>query len=317
MLSNSKNNSSTVQRGSILAYFFNTLFVLFVFLGALSSCTKETTPPTHNNNTNDTTATSDLTDTTLLNVSYGTDEEQKYDIYLPEGRSDSTPVILMIHGGAWKAGQKEDFNPYIQLIQNKWKNVAIVNLNYRLASNANNIHHAEIMQDIKAAIGDVLAKKDTYHISEKMGIVGASAGGQLAMIYAYKYNDYHNIECVGNIFGPSIINDWAWYSSFNLWLGANVSDIITEYVGQPWDSTAYANVSPYLQVSESSQPTIIFHGSLDPIVPVYQSQWFRNKLNGLNVTNEYYEYFAFHGFDATQSTDAVQKMVAFFQPFLE
>lgn len=273
----------------------------------LCACTKEDTinkNPTGNSN---------LTDTTMVDVSYGDHQLQKYDIYLPAGRDSITPVLLMIHGGAWKAGQKEDFNYYIGLIKKSWVNVAVVNMNYRLASNTDNIHHDEIMSDINMAIGDVLDKLKEYHISSKMGVIGASAGGQLAMIYAYKYNDHKNINCVASFFGPTIIKDWSWYNSTNIWLGAYVGDILTEYVGQAWDSAAYESVSPYWNISSKSQPTIIFHGNIDPIVPIYQSQWMNGKLNTLNVAHEYHEYFALHGFDNTQSEDAISKLVNFFK----
>ena len=86
-------------------YFLTLLFLVF------SSCIKEPVNPNNNN------GTSDLTDTTMLNVSYGSHIRQVYDIYLPANRDTSTPVILMIHGGAWKTGQKEDFNYYVNLIK--------------------------------------------------------------------------------------------------------------------------------------------------------------------------------------------------------
>lgn len=284
-------------------YFLTLLFLIF------SSCIKEPVNPNNNN------GTSDLTDTTMLNVSYGSHIRQVYDIYLPANRDTSTPVILMIHGGAWKAGQKEDFNYYVNLIKAKWNSVAIVNMNYRLASNTDNIHHNEILADIGSVVNQINVNQANYHISNNIGVVGASAGGQLAMIYAYKYNN--NIKCVGNIFGPSIINDWSWYNTTNLWLGAYTGDILTEYVGQPWDTTAYKAVSPFWNVNNNSQPTIIFHGNLDPIVPVYQSQWMNGKLNSLGVTNQYHEYIAFHSFDDTQSDEVINKLVTFFKAHIE
>ena len=283
------------------------VIILFLIVG-LHSCTRESSEePTEIT----------LAEKTVLNVEYGTNQNQKYDLYLPANRDSNTPVILMIHGGAWKAGQKEELNSYVNLIKSKWQNVAIVNMNYRLSSNANNIHHAEIMADINSAIGHVLNNKNDYKISSNMGIVGASAGAQLAMIYAYKYNNQNNIKCVGSFFGPTIINDWEWYNTNNIWLGAKVGDILTEYVGQSWDATAYKIVSPYWNITSNSQPTILFHGNLDPIVPVYQSQWMSGKLNTLNVPHEYHEYIAFHSFDGTQSQDVVNKLVTFFKVHLK
>jgi acetyl esterase/lipase len=286
--------------------------LIFLLIFFIFSCKKK-----DNGLPNDDSGNSTLKESTLVNISYGNHERQKYDIHLPAGRDSNTPVILMIHGGAWKAGQKEDLNNYVNIIKNKWSKVAIVNMNYRLASNQENIHHGQIMADIKSVIEKVINNQNEYHISTNMGIVGASAGGQLAMIYAYKYNDYSNIKCTANIFGPSIINDWSWYDSNNIWLGGYVGDILTEYVGEPWGTTAYKNVSPYWNITSNSQPMIMFHGSLDPIVPVYQSQWMHGKLNNLNVTNEYHEYVAFHGFDNTQNQDVVSKMVTFFKTHID
>jgi len=286
----------------------NIFLIMFLSL-SFFSCKKEPINPDNNN------VTLVLSDTTLFNVAYGSHTRQVYDIYLPAERDTNTPLILMIHGGAWKAGQKEDFNYYLNLIKAKWDDVAIANMNYRLASNANNIHHNEIMADIDAVVSHLNSNKANYQISSEMGIMGASAGGQLAMIYAYKYN--HNIKCVGSIFGPCIINDWAWYNTNNIWLGANIGDILTEYVGQSWDTTAYKAVSPYWNVNVNSQPTIIFHGNLDPIVPVYQSQWMHGKLNNLGVINQYHEYIAFHSFDNTQTDDVINKLVAFFKTHIK
>jgi len=284
-------------------------YILILFLIFLSSCVKEPVVPNNNNEP------INLTDTTLLNVTYGSHERQVYDIYLPKNRTSTTPIILMIHGGAWKAGKKEDFNYYLNLLKKRWDDIAIVNMNYRLASNTNNIHHNEIIQDISSVVNHLNSNRTDYQISNNIGVVGASAGGQLAMIYAYKYNN--NIKCVGNIFGPSVISDWNWYNSTNIWLGGKTGDVLSEYVGQSWDTIAYKAVSPFWNVSKNTQPTILFHGSLDPIVPVYQSRWMHGKLNDLEVVNEYHEYLAFHSFDDTQSSDVLNKIVIFFKVHLK
>jgi acetyl esterase/lipase len=283
---------SMLNRSLFRRFYYLTL----VILPWIASCKKD------NASANQQTTGNQLTDTTLLNLSYGSNTQQVYDLFLPAGRSLSTPVILLIHGGAWKAGQKEDMTIYM-------------NLNYRLASNSANIHHNEMMADIGALVQHLAQQKNTYQISDKLGLIGASAGGQLAMIYAYKYNP--NIKCVANIFGPSIINDWSWYNSTNLWLGGYTGNILAEYVGQPWDSLAYKEVSPYWAAKNTSPPTILFHGNLDPIVPVYQSQWMHGKLGGIGLTHQYHEYIAFHGFDDAQNDDVIKKTITFFNPYLK
>lgn len=283
------------------------LFLVCQF--ALISCTKQGAAP-------DNSSGSSSLKEEKIKVFYGADTtRQVYDIYLPANRDTSTPVVLMIHGGGWQTGSKADLEHYVNIMRAKWKNVAIVNMNYRYASFSKQIHHPQMMEDIQRVYDDVQAKLNTYKISSKMAITGASAGSQLAMIYAYKHNN--KIKCVGNIFGPSIISDWSWYNSTNIVQGKYTGDVLSEYVGRTWDTTAYKAVSPYWNVSSSTQPTISFHGNLDPVVPVYHSQWLHGKLRTLGVPSEYHEYIAFHSFDNTQSDDVLSKMIAFFKIHLK
>ena len=45
-----------------------------------------------------------------LNVSYGLDNNQVFDIYLPENRTEDTKILFLIHGGSWVGGDKEQMN---------------------------------------------------------------------------------------------------------------------------------------------------------------------------------------------------------------
>jgi acetyl esterase/lipase len=286
-------------------------YIIFVLVSILLvQCKKDDVKQTNN------TGGSSLKDTILLNVAYGAHARNVMDIHLPEKRDSTTPVLLFLHGGAWKAGDKSELNAYVNTLKKEWPGLAIANMNYRYASNDSNIHHPQMMADIKNAIGFLINNKQNYQVGSHMAISGGSAGGQLAMIYAYAYNDYNNIKCVSNIFGPSLIRDWSWYSSNNIWLGGNVGEILAEYVGQTWDSAAYAQVSPLDRVQANTPPTIIFHGNLDPIVPFYQSQWLNAELGKKGVAKEFHEYFAFHSFDATQRADVIKKMTAFLKKHL-
>lgn len=254
-----------------------------------------------------------LADTTMLNVSYGNHPRQVYDLYLPAARSSSTPTVVLIHGGAWQAGQKEEMNNWVGLIKNQWPQAAILNVNYRLANAQQGIHHAEITNDISQALSQYHVRRNEYRVSGKVGLMGASAGGHLAMLQAYTQNQQGQIQCVSNLFGPSILNDWSWYNSNNPWLGGYVGDVIALYAGATWDTTLYKSISPYSRVAVGSVPTILFHGSLDPIVPLYQSQWMHGRLNQMGIPTAFHEYPAFHSFDANQSADVCQKTVAFFK----
>jgi acetyl esterase/lipase len=254
-----------------------------------------------------------LKDTVLYNEIYGPHDRHRFDIHLPANRDTSTPVVVLLHGGGWKYGNKEDIAMLVDLVKTHWKEAAVVNANYRLASNADGIHHEEIMDDLTALMQHLLIHRQTYRIGRHVALAGESAGAHLAMIYAYRYNPFHNIRCVGDIYGPAVLNDWSWYSSANLWLGTQVGNILSEYIGQPWDSATYAAASPYWQATGHSPPTVIFHGFLDPIVPKYQSDWLNGRMQSLGVPRQYHELWIFHGLNYYQAADVAQKMTAFFR----
>ena len=44
------------------------------------------------------------------NVAYGSHPRQKVDVYVPTARVDSAPVVLVLYGGSWNSGRKEDYS---------------------------------------------------------------------------------------------------------------------------------------------------------------------------------------------------------------
>lgn len=278
------------------------LFLLIIVL--FSSCIKDPLPGG---------GTGPLAERVIMDTAFGADPKQKMDIYLPAGRNASTRVIVLIHGGGWEGGDKADMNYYKNILRQKWPEAAIANINYRLASNANNFHHAEIMNDIKAAVNMMINNKTGFAISDTLAMLGASAGAHLALLYTYAHNTNNYVKAVADYFGPAKLSDWSWYNTYNIFMGRNISDILIQYNGAPWDVPLYDSNSPHSVATATSKPTIIFHGSLDVIVPLYQSQQFRNRLSSLAVPNEYYEYVDGHGFNAGNTDDAMNKTVAFFK----
>jgi len=290
-------------------------FLSVVFLLAFSSCDKVPVGGGGNGG-----GAGNLPERIILDTAYGSDTKQKLDIYLPAGRNNTTKLIVMIHGGAWQAGDKSEFNSYKNLFRAKWPAVAIANINYRLASNTANIHHTEIMNDISSAVNFMAGNKTGFAISDTMAMVGESAGAHLALLYTYAHNNNNFVKAVSDIYGPAQINDWSWYNSFNIFLGQSISAILTQYTGSAWTTPTtplYESVSPIVRATSLSKPTIIFHGTIDVIVPLYQSQALNSKLTTLAVPHEYHEYFLDgHGFNSTNQNDCANKTVAFFQQHL-
>jgi acetyl esterase/lipase len=79
------------------------LIICFVVL-SVTACTKNETGNS---------STDSNKDTAYFNLPYGASPLQQLDLYLPKGRSLATKLLVLIHGGAWEAGDKSDFNSHI------------------------------------------------------------------------------------------------------------------------------------------------------------------------------------------------------------
>lgn len=244
----------------------------------------------------------------IKNVEYGTHPQQKFDLYLPAGRSeDATKVVIMIHGGGWSGGDKHEMQNLVNLMRATWPEAAIVNMNYRLVT-ATAFKNPAQLEDIATVITHLKSKQHEYHISTDFALLGNSAGAHLSLLYAYAHDPNNDIKCVSDLYGPATLYDWEWYSNLL------IKPILENYVGTAWNEDTYRNVSPLEHVTASSPPTIIFHGTIDLVVPLYQSQWLNNKLNTHGVTHEYHEYFLDgHGFNETNNADCIQKSATFFK----
>src|SRR5687768_8686474 len=247
------------------------VFVLFCFVLVITSCQKE----------NKITPNQIIPAETLTNVSYGSDAAQKMDIYLPAGRqTDTTKMIILVHGGAWIEGDKSDFNSFVTVLKQRLPGYAIANINYRLANTGGNYFPTQ-ENDMKAAINFLVEKTNDYHISQKFVLLGASAGAHMALLQAYKYST-PKIKAVVNFFAPSEMVSLYNSSSLNTQFGLQLL-----LGGTPGSNPSmYQQSSPINFIDEQDPPTIIFHGDLDMIVNVSQSTALKNKLQTSGVKNE-------------------------------
>lgn len=248
-----------------------------------------------------------VTEQTILNTAYGTDAQQKMDIYLPGGRTAAaTKVIILIHGGAWSSGDKADFTPFVDTLKRRLPDYAIVNMNYRLATATANLFPAQ-ENDVKTAFDFIVSKSADYKISGKIVLLGASAGGHLALLQGYKYLSPVKAKAVIDFFGPTdlvAMHD----NPLNPLL---VPVIETLLGGTPATNPAmYQQSSPLNFVGIESPPTIILQGGLDPLVPVSQSTTLNTKLQTKGVTSQYVFYptegHGWTGANLTHSFNAIQ-----------
>jgi acetyl esterase/lipase len=257
-------------------------------------------------------------------LAYVTDghERQKLDLYVPPGEGPF-PLLVWVHGGAWRAGSK-DHPPALPWLKRK---VAVASVNYRLSQHA--VFPAQI-EDCKAAIRWLRANGANYHLDPNRLVVwGASAGGHLVALLGTtgdisKFDVGEHLDqssavtAVVDWFGPT---DFLRMNPMAGDLGTMDHDapdspeslLIGGPVGENPDKVMRAN--PITYISSGDPPFLIMHGDKDPLVAHGQSVILLNALRDAGVTAELYTVKgAGHG--GFKDPIAEQKLEAFIRTHL-
>ena len=247
-----------------------------------------------------------------LNVSYGNDSDQVFDIYLPANRTIETKVMILVHGGGWTSGDKSDMDAFKDIIRQDLPNIAIVNINYRLADPDNQPYPMQI-DDITTIVNLLKTNQNDYVISSDIGFLGTSAGAHLSMLWSYTFDTENDVQMVASVVGPTNFTDPAYTESENPFL----LEIINTF-GVNTSTAFLEEISPYHQATTTSPPTILFYGGQDPLIPTSQGVDMETKLSELGVTHQFTLYpNAGHGWVGLELLDTWTKLKAFTQTHLE
>lgn len=249
-----------------------------------------------------------------LNVAYGTDPQQVYDLYLPEGRSvEKTKVIVLVHGGGWVEGDKADVTGIIDLVQAGNPNHAIVNMNYVLAT-INKPAFPNQFLDLDAVINQVTTQSETLQILPEFGLIGISAGAHISLQYDSVYDTDNQVKFVCDIVGPSDFTDPFYQSNTNFDLYLNT---LTDESAYPPSTDLAVALSPALQVNSNTSPTILFYGNMDDLVPLTNGNTLNSKLETNGITHQYTIYDGGHGgWNETQFADLQGKVNVYIDTYL-
>lgn len=207
---------------------------------------------------------------------------QRLDLFVPKvPKSEKLPLIVFIHGGAWRSGDKlaggQQVLRYVQTGE-----YAGASIGYRLSGDA--IWPAQI-HDCKAAIRWLKAHSAENGIDpERIGVMGVSAGGHLVAMLGTSGKvaglegdlGEHDlvdsrITCVVDFFGPS---DLLTMGDFPSSLDHNSAESPeSKLIGGtlPQNKEQAKAASPLTYVTADDPPFLIVHGTEDPLVPYDQS----------------------------------------------
>jgi acetyl esterase/lipase len=202
----------------------------------------------------------------------GTDE-LKLDVSRPPGKDGLYPAVIVIHGGAWRQGNKAD----VRAIAGEFTKRGYVAVAPQYRFCPKDTFPAQV-HDVKAAVRWIKTNAKKYQVDpDRVGAIGFSAGGHLALMLGLTGPTDglegnvpagapdSRIKAVVNYFGPTD-------------LAANdMPDICKPWVrdfigGTPQEKPeAAAKASPLTFVSKDDAPVLTFQGTKDPLVPYNQA----------------------------------------------
>lgn len=219
---------------------------------------------------------------------------QKLDLYLPAAGTN-LPLIVNIHGGAFRMGSKEQGVPVDFLAQG----YAVASINYRLSQHA--VFPAQI-EDCKAAVRWLRAHAAEYRLDPaRFASFGSSAGGHLAAMLgtAGDHREFDvgahleqssRMQAVVDYFGPT---DFLQMDAHRLPNGqvhdgadSPESQLVGGAIQERKAQTARAN--PITYITSRTPPFLIVHGDRDPLVPHHQSELLAAALEQAGVPVTFY-----------------------------
>ena len=222
------------------------------------------------------------------NIVYKTigDRKLALDIFYPKEKTKQTrAAVLLIHGGGWKSGDKnQNYDQAIKLAENGY--VAIT-VEYRLSLEAK--YPAAIL-DVKSAVQWIRINAKKYQINpNKIAVMGFSAGGQLAALLGTTNNMaiFKNeslvsdeVQAVINVDGLLAFKhpESEEGVSAALWLGGTYNE-----APQNWEQA-----SALSHVNKNSTP-ILFINSANPRFHAGRTDMI-NKLKSFSIYSEVREF---------------------------
>lgn len=252
----------------------------------------------------------------LPDLAYGPLPDEKLDLCQPKGAVEERPAVILIHGGGWVSGDKQEFDGLCLTLARHGFVAATVR--YRLAvSSIATTHWPTQIVDVQLAVRWLRTLAPSLRVDPRRVCAwGDSAGGHLA-VYLGTHKSIHEgdtaasqaldmspyVSCVVDEFGPVDLTE-----SRDAPLAG---DLLALFGGISYEQNheLYRDFSPAFAVTSQSAPTLIVQGTQDILVPPTQSNELRQALQQYHVPVWYLSYSGGHGFSEVSDTQR-QKLLA-------
>jgi acetyl esterase/lipase len=233
------------------------------------------------------------------------------DIYQPP-QVGQYPAIVVIYGGAWQAGSptsNEAFSRYMAA-----RGYVVWAIAYR---HAPQYQFPAQLEDVEAALHFLKTHAVQYETdSNRIAVLGRSAGAQLAMLAAYRPSTTP-VQAVVDYYGPVDLAE-GYYNLpnpspidirlvLNLLLGGSPSDFPKEY----------KFASPIYAVTPSAPPSLLIYGGRDNVVQAKYGRQMYKRLQAVGGKAVYLEIpWADHAFDSVFNGISNQLALYYTERFL-
>lgn len=239
----------------------------------------------------------------LSDLAYGPLPDEKLDLCQPKGGVGERPAVVLIHGGGWVSGDKQEFDGLCLMLARHGFVAATVRYRLAVSSVATTYWPAQVV-DVQLAVRWLRTLAQSLQVdSQRICAWGDSAGGHLA-VYLGTHKTIHmgdgptyqaldkspNVSCVVDEFGPVDLTEAK--------DAPLADDLLTLFGGVSYDQNPelYRDFSPALAVTRQSAPVLIVQGTQDTLVPPTQSTELQQVLKQQHVPVWYLSYHGGHGF---------------------
>ncbi len=237
-------------------------------------------------------------------ISYGDGDTNMFDLYVPaNGDKESYGLVVYLHAGGFTSGDKADDAQMLAWLCSKGYVSAGINYTLRTDDNDKSVYSQSM--EIKKAMPKVTeeAERLGYHI-DSMAISGGSAGGTLAMLYAYRdaVDSPVPVKMMFEAVGPSSFcrSDWGAYGLdqdtdesrtaaaelFGVMLGEEIN---VDILDTPQYDELIKPISAFMWVDKNTVPSVIAYGAHDRVCPFKTALHLVNALKENGVDYRYFE----------------------------
>ncbi|HEX4871724.1 MAG TPA: alpha/beta hydrolase [Nevskiaceae bacterium] len=199
------------------------------------------------------------------------------DVYRPEG-SGPFPSVLLIHGGAWKRGDRAQVEGLAERIAAR--GYLVVNTTYRLVPRW--IFPAQL-EDVQQALRWMRAEGPRYGVDpRRIGSFGYSAGGHLAALLGHIANDPEHGDPQTRV---QAIVAGGTPADLRLYEGGY---LVPNFIGGSREEKpeAYRLASPVAHIDPQDPPVFIYQATLDGYVPYEQATHYQAALAAAGIEHE-------------------------------